>query len=274
MNSFSIEQIELELSKEVRCDEEGRGFYTIRGAARLIDIDDSSLGKSLGTGAAVNPSKLSKFLISQGFDGAVFSTWRTEGIPDQAVYAIVEYFAFEAGRFCTSKALAVFRFVGKIGIRTLSHKITGWQPKPSSEHTRAYIDSILKQLLEEQIPEKALTWQCRYTKRFWEALENLYGLRQGDRGCAGFINGYIYSYFPTEVQDRLDEVNPLLANGTRANRQHQHFDDTLLELLKLQISKVTWLLEASTDKKAFQKSMRKVKKFVFKFDPTKHLSGV
>jgi hypothetical protein len=268
MSNFSIEQIESELSKEVRCDDKGRGFFTVKGAARLADIDDSSLGKSLGTGAALQPSKMAKFLISKGFDGAALPKWRTEGIPDQAVHSILEYFTFEAGRHCTEKAKAAFRFVGCWGIRDLSHKVTGWKPEskePNGDEVKAYVDAVLKQLLEEQIPERATTWQCRYTKRFWEALENLYGLHQGDQGCASFIRHYIYEYFPVEVQNRLDLINPILSTGTRANRQHQHFDDTLLELLKVQISHVTWLLEASADRKAFKQSMKKVKKLNFNF---------
>lgn len=276
MVDFNMVEIERELSKEVRCDESGRGFYTVRGAARLVDVDDSSLGKSLGTGTAQTPSKLSAFLILQGFDGAVLPTWRTEGIPDQAVHSIIEYFAFEAGRYCTPKALVMFRFVGRWGIRSLSHKVTGWQPKrqePSEDEVKAYVDAVLQRLLEEHIPEKATTWQCRYTKRFWKALEDLYGLKQGQLACAKFINAYIYDYFPGSVRERLDRINPLLPNGTRANRQHQHFDNTLLELLKIQISQVTWLLEASADKKAFIKSMKKAKKIVFDIDVTKLLGG-
>jgi len=30
--------------------------------------------------------------------------WRSNGIPDEGVYLIVEYYAFEAGRYCTQKA--------------------------------------------------------------------------------------------------------------------------------------------------------------------------
>jgi phage anti-repressor protein len=145
--------------------------------------------------------------------------------------------------------------------------------KPSEADIKAHVDAVLKQLLDEQIPEKATTWQCRYTKRFWGALENLYGLKQGQPACARVINAYIYDYFPKEVRQKLDKINPLLENGTRANRQHQHFDDTLLELLKVQISQVTWLLEASADKKAFIKSMKKVKKLSFNIDTTKLLKG-
>ena len=277
MHKFSIEEIERELSKEVRCDDKGRGFYTVRGAARIAGIDHSGLSKVLSLGGDLGKSKLGSFLISQGVDPGDLASWKETGIPDLVVHMILEYFTYEAGRYRTEKATAVCRFVGRWGIRDLSHKVTGWRPgkkEPSKDEVQAYVDAVLQQLLEEQIPEKATTWQCRYTKRFWSALENLYGLHQGDRGCAGFINGHIYGYFPKEVRDRLDIINPLLENGTRANRQHQHFDDTLLELLKVQISKVTWLLEASQDVKAFKKSMKKVKKLTFDIDATKLLRGV
>ena len=276
-HKFSIEAIEFQIASEVRCDEEGRGFYTIRGTARLAGIDDSGLSKSLATGADSKPSKLSAFLIQQGFEGAELTRWNKSGIPDQAVLHIVEYFAFEAGRFCTQQSLTVFRFLGKIGVRALSHKLTGWQPqsKNTDQHgdIEQYKAALLKAVLEEQIPENATTWQCRYTKDFWEALEDLYGLKQGHRGCAAFINNYIYGYFPPEVQSRLNQINPLLENGTRANRQHQHFDDVLLEVLRNHIGKVIFLLKASADKKAFRKSMQKIKKIKFNLGNIKYLKG-
>jgi hypothetical protein len=273
MTQFSIEAIEAELQKEVRCDEQGRGFYTIRGASRLAGVDDSSLGKSIKTGAAVAPSKLAKFLIARGFEGAVLAQWHMTGVPDIAVMTILEYFTFEAGAYCNPKAAFVYRFIASVGIRTLSHKITGWKPIQSEENVQTYKKQLLQQLLEEMIPEKPTTWQCRYTKEFWDALEDVYGLKQGHHGCAAFIANYIYGYFPPEVQTRLDAINPLLADGTRANRQHQHFEDELLQLLVKHISNVTFLLKASDSRTAFKKSMRKIKKFKFNDSNIRYLKA-
>lgn len=273
MNQFNIESIEAELQKEVRCDEQGKGFYSIRGAARVAGIDASNLSKSLKTGVAVSPSKLPTFLIGKGFEGEALSQWHMTGVPDTAVVSILEYFTFEAGAYCNPKAAFVYRFIASVGIRTLSHKITGWQPAQSQAEVEAYKKQLMQQLLEEMIPAQPTTWKCRYKKDFWEALEDLYGLQQGQLACGGFISTYIYKYFPDEVVSRLEAINPLLESGNRANRHHQHFEDTLLALLQSHISNVTFLLQASKDKKSFRESMKKVKRFKFNEGNVKYLEG-
>ena len=88
------------------------------------------------------------------------------------------------------------------------------------------VNPIQKQLSREEIieslmPSQPLTWQCRYSPDFWGRLEFLYGFKQGNPACAVWINRFIYGYFPQEIRDRLDEINPLI-DGRRKNLQHTH----------------------------------------------------
>ena len=81
------------------------------------------------------------------------------------------------------------------------------------------------------MPSKPTSWECRYTPDFWARLEELYGYRQGNPACAHWINRFVYGYFPQEVRDRLDEINPLI-DGKRRNLQHCHFEGDLLIALE------------------------------------------
>jgi hypothetical protein len=78
-------------------------------------------------------------LMQQSFDAANLNYWRTNGIPDTAmptagVYAIaiiLEYYAYEAGRYCTKQARLVCRSFNTIGIRAWIQDKLGWT-KPTN----------------------------------------------------------------------------------------------------------------------------------------------
>jgi len=144
-------------------------------------------------------------------------------------------------------------------------KVKGWcEPKTYNS---------IDEFVVRQLPEKPLDYQVRFPKRFWDALEELYGLRQGHQGCAPFINAYIYDYFPKEIRQRLDEINPLNEASKRTNKQHQHFDDKLLEALIHQIERVITALQMSPSKVEFKANMARLKTYKITFDNTLILEG-
>jgi len=104
------------------------------------------------------------------------------------------------------------------------------------------------------MPSRPLTWECRYTPDFWQRLEELYGYRQGNPACAHWINRHVYGYFPQEVCDRLDEINPLI-QGKRKNLQHCHFDGDLLKALEVHLALVFAFLNAAQTPKDFERAM-------------------
>lgn len=153
---------------------------------------------------------------------------------------------------CTDQAKQTDMLFGAFGTRTWMQKVTGWK----EEKANSVRDFVIAQL-----PEKPLNYKVRYPKRFWQGLERIYGLRQGHQGCAPIINAYIYDFFPSEVRERLDEINPLLKDKTRANKQHQHFDDVLLQLLIQQIERVITALQMSLTKEEFRVNMSRLKPY-------------
>jgi P63C domain len=261
-----IEYIKHQIITEIKVDElTGKGTCSIRGTARLADISDSSLVRAFNS-AVLEPSKLATFLIINGFDGAALASFSESGVPDLAVGAILEYYAFEAGRYCTEQSKLVFRVMARIGVRAWMQDVVGYK-KPTEEK----ID--FEAFLIKQLPYEAKKWEAKFKPEFWEALENLYGLKRGQQACGKFISHWIYKYFPQEVIERIAEINPLNEKGTRKNRIHQHFDDVLSKALDMQISMVTCNLIKSKSRHHFKRLMSSAKRYKFTFDSLKKLSG-
>lgn len=266
MNS-NLAAIEFQIASEVKVDPAGKATFSIRAVARLAGIDESSLREGF-KGAGLKPTKLAEFLTQHGIEGAGLERFPVTGIPDTVVALIVGYYAMQAGRYCTEQAKQVFFAFAAIGIRAYAHKLTNWQAERVDDYKQA-----LMEVLEVQLPAKPLPHQVRYHPRFWAALEKVYGLKKGQLACSNFIKWRIYKHFPKEVCDRLEQVNPLLRDGTRQSRIHQHFDDKLLLLLQDWITQITLLLEYSDNKQEFKRKFAKIKPINFNRGNVTFLKG-
>jgi hypothetical protein len=123
----------------------------------------------------------------------------------------------------------------------------GQNPIAPPALTRAEIIATL-------LPAQPLTWQCRYTPVFWERLDALYTYKQGNIACANWINRFVYGYFPQEIRDRLDEINPLIG-GKRKRLQHTHFDGELLLALEQHLGIVFNFMLAAATASEFERLM-------------------
>ncbi|WP_375507101.1 hypothetical protein [uncultured Nostoc sp.] len=130
MSQIEVAQIIEQIKQEITVDSNGQGKASIRATARLADVQDSSLRRAL-LSAALQPSALAQSLIEQGFSPAVLETWN-EGIPDMGVAAVIEYYAFDAGRHCKQQARLVCKAFNRIGVRAWMQDIMGWT-KPATQ---------------------------------------------------------------------------------------------------------------------------------------------
>jgi hypothetical protein len=143
MSAIEITEIIKQISQEIEVDSNGHGKASIKATARLAGVDDESIRKALKSSADPVPSKLAKELMLQGFKATDLNEWRTNGIPDVAmptagVYAIaiiLEYYAYEAGRYCTKQARLVCRSFNTIGIRAWIQDKLGWTKPGSNSET-------------------------------------------------------------------------------------------------------------------------------------------
>ncbi|MBD2248873.1 hypothetical protein [Nostoc sp. FACHB-888] len=131
MSQIQIAEILEQISQEIEVDANGQAKASVRATARLAGVDDESIRKALKSSADLAPSKLAKELMQQGFSAADLSQWRTDGIPDTAIAIILEYYASEAGRYCTKQARLVCRSFNTIGIRAWIQDKLGWT-KPAN----------------------------------------------------------------------------------------------------------------------------------------------
>lgn len=198
---------------------------------------------------------MAKLLIQQGFEPVAFST---ESVPDIAVAIIVKYYAWMAGDYCNDYAKSMDLALSAVGIRTMIQKTVGIPEVKVETRFETFDECLIRQM-----PQIAAKWEVKFEKEFWAGLENTYGLVQKQRVCSMFIATYIYGYFPPELRDRLDEINPVKESGYRKNKQHQHFDGNLLEMLQRHIRVVTLNLIKANSKAEFKTLMRKVPKFNF-----------
>ena len=151
MAQLEIADVVEQIREEIEVDTQGKGKASIRATARLAGVDHESIRKSLVYSGDQRPTKLAQMLISHGFEGGNLEEWRLSGIPDTAISIILEYYAFDAGRYCTEQARLACKAFMTIGIRLWMQKIKGWeqhlpQPQllvPSLEEISTLLDLTL-----------------------------------------------------------------------------------------------------------------------------------
>jgi len=132
----NLTQIIEQIKTEIKVDANGKGFASIRATARLCGVNDMALHKAFDS-AYLEPSKLARTLMEQGFDGADLKSFSKNGVPDLAVSLICSYYAMDAGRYVTEQAKLVCKAFQAIGVRTWMQEITGYQ-KPSEQPVKQF----------------------------------------------------------------------------------------------------------------------------------------
>jgi hypothetical protein len=167
--SDSLMEVLSELKSEFKCDSEGKAFSSIRGVARLVGVDESSIREALSC-AGFTMSKIAQKLMEQGFDGAGLTSFSKNGIPDIAIATILEYYTFDAGARCTEQAKKVLRFASRIGLRVVMQKAVNWQPAEQPKKVKSKLEqdlmmaAYLQKLFELQVAlAHDLNW---YSKAF------------------------------------------------------------------------------------------------------------
>jgi hypothetical protein len=130
MPQIEAAQIIEQIKEEITVDSNGQGRASIRATARLANVNDAGLLRSLKTAADISRSKLVEKLIRKGFEPADILEWSQSGIPDLAVAAILHYYGYEAGKRCSEQATRACEAFETIGVRAWMQDITGWTKTP------------------------------------------------------------------------------------------------------------------------------------------------
>lgn len=136
--------------KEFRVNAIGAVVASMRGVARICDVSEQAISKNLRDNLSC--SKLAQMLKDKGFEP---DNLAKDGFPDTAVAIVVEYYAFEAGRYCTEQAKSFYRLFASIGIRAF---LKEWlESKAESKAKKCVIH--YGSLLNSGVTRKGYTWR-------------------------------------------------------------------------------------------------------------------
>jgi hypothetical protein len=143
------ESIQLTINLEVLTSKEVDGlemgvfkngipFLTARALAKVSGVAHTSILRLSESwqeeGGALRGGKMAEILAGNGFDGDALYVRTKQGaqtilaFPDNVCMAILEYYAFEAGRHCTEEAKNNFRILARKSLREFIYRMTGYDP--------------------------------------------------------------------------------------------------------------------------------------------------
>lgn len=118
-----IEQIGQNIIDEMKYNN-GIVYFTIRGSARLVGVEHSSIRRG-----ALKGSQMAKFLSQCGVDMGSLNIGEN-GIPDYVHSLITKYYSQYAGRYCTELAKQADLFFSAVGVRQWGKKNLGIKDEP------------------------------------------------------------------------------------------------------------------------------------------------
>ncbi|MCC5639780.1 hypothetical protein LC593_28940 [Nostoc sp. CHAB 5844] len=153
MSQIELIQIIEQIQEEIAVDASGKAKASVRATARLAGVDEKAIRHTLEN-AEQKPAKLAVMLMQHGFQSAELKGWRTEGIPDIAIAIILEYYAFDAGRYCNPQARLVCRSFNTIGIRAWIQEKLGWKKEATANETAMtqiqLLAAVAQQMAEQE----------------------------------------------------------------------------------------------------------------------------
>ena len=150
----------------------------------------------------------------------------------------------------------LMRSMAKEHIVTLVDKATGYK----DQEVRDEITKILQQYIAEHL----MPWIHRFPDEFFKQVYRLHGweFKVGNRKMpqyvGKFINSYIYEALPPGVLDKLQELNPVSAEGHRSVQHHRLLTDTGNANLDRQITSTITIMQLANDKDEFKKMFARI----------------
>jgi hypothetical protein len=164
--------------------------------------------------------------------------------------------ARDAGQLLSSQQRAataaeiLVRGLARLGILALVDEATGYQEERARQE--------LQQILNYYVLAELRPWTKMFPDEFFREVYRLNGweYRPGSAKrtplVGKLINKYIYEQLPPGVLEELQRRNPVVANGRRRRKHHQHLTPSVGHPhLDRQISTVTTLMRISNSKEEF-----------------------
>lgn len=176
-----------EIKRELSVNPDGTCFISIRGLARLLEINHQSLLYHFNSGKK-SPTKLAETLINQGFNMVKFSD---DGIPEIAISTIIVYYSSHGNKNVKQRATDILLAYSAIGIRTWIQHELGYNQSTNQE---------LEQLKEENTILKEayqrVAWAEYVTPEVKDAITNCSYLIAFDKDIDKNMLGRILHFTP------------------------------------------------------------------------------
>lgn len=147
------------------------------------------------------------------------------------------------------------RGFARVGIAALVDEATGYQEIREKNALQKILDRFLK--------DEARTWSKTFPDEFWQKLvkvkgyDSYYAMKR-PAFVGHWVNDIVYSRLAPGIKDKLKEINPRLPSGERRKKHHQHLtEDYGLPELKDHLKRVMVLMDASSNKKEFERLLNK-----------------
>lgn len=208
----------IELSKEFKTDEDGKGFVSRRGLARMcgksLSVVQRLLEKIESCSDPVTLPKTLQSLTGQSFKGDPL-------LPDYVAAAIIQHFAILGSQ----TALENLLLFSAIGLRALIQQSTGYKAPVKRKLTAEEVNEVCC------LPVPT-TWQRRFPEEYYEQLSRLTGLIVDGhtRPCywAALTKELIYDYLPAGIYSQIKRCKDESGSW---DRLHQYLSEDGVDIL-------------------------------------------
>jgi hypothetical protein len=199
------------IAKELRCDEEGKGFCSLRGLARMCGVAQGNWGKSRQKGDVFFTLEIDEYLTESGVGVSDFDL--SKGIPDIIAAEVIGFYAEEKQNPTAKKYSRAFR---AYGLRKAIQDVVGYKDVLQKMYT---IDMVVRRT--------PASWERMFSPSWIEQAEEITDWKW-EWSCMGqFINDSVYAYLPTDVVETLRELNPKNEDGRGRIHKHHQFHEAL-----------------------------------------------
>jgi P63C domain len=211
------------LLKEFSTDDEGKGFVSWRGLARMSGVTHKTFGK----GGNHFTLEIDQYLADGGFSlGTVKSDC---SIPDLIAAEVIGFYAEEKQNPVAKKSSRIFR---AIGLRTLIQQSTGYKPNPKRKLTA-------EEIIEVCCLPVPTTWERRFPEEYYSHLSRLTGLivdgHTRPAYWAALTKQLVYDYLPEGI---YSEIKRCKDESGSWDKLHQYLSSDGIEILQSHQKKV------------------------------------
>ena len=212
-----------ELSKEFKTDEDGKGFVSWRGLARLCGVRFGTWGKR----DRHFTLEIDEYLAECGID---LTDMKSDcSIPDLIAAEVIGFYAEKKQSEIAQRSSRAFR---AIGLRSLIQNATGYKPNPKRKLTA-------EEIIEVCCLPVPTTWERRFPEEYYEHLSRLTGLIADGhtRPCywAALTKELVYDYLPSGIYTEIKRCKDESGNW---DKLHQYLSADGVEILEAHQKKV------------------------------------